>query len=81
MADSTDQWSDLLRMLTRKALENNEFVPRDNRVYFKHVKGRFGTISLDDLLSGTFRVIEQDGDREFVFSDVDDLIRAGWALD
>ena len=44
MANSTDQWSDSLRMLTRRALENYEFVPRENGLYFKKsevVSGRY----------------------------------------
>lgn len=81
MADSPDQWSDLLRMLTRRALENYEFVPSEDGLYFKQVQGGFGAISIDDLMSGTLRIVERGSGREFLFSNVEDLIRAGWALD
>lgn len=81
MANSTDQWSNSLRMLTRRALENYEFVPRDDGLHFKQIQGGFGTISVDNLMSGTLRIVERGSGQEFLFSDVEDLIRAGWALD
>ena len=81
MANSMDQWSESLRMLTRRALENYEFVPREDGLYFKQIRGGFGSISIDDLMSGTLRIVERGCGQEFLFSNIEDLIRAGWALD
>ena len=81
MADSTDQWSDSLRTLTRTVLENYEFVPREDGLHFKQIRGGFGTILINDLMSGTLRIVERGSGREFLFQNAEDLIRAGWAID
>ena len=88
MADGEKRWSEELREQTREALDELAMFPRDEFVYMKNVDGRLGVIRIEDWLARQFKVLVRDhpGDMIFTtggttFANVDELIRAGWAID
>lgn len=47
----------------------------------KQVDGRFGAIAVSDLLGKRLKIIDRATDAETTFTDADELVAAGWALD
>jgi hypothetical protein len=79
---TNEDWSDGLNAMTRNAIENlNVLCTPDGSLCLKHIGGAFGTISLGNLLSGKFQVIDRETGAESVFQNVDALIAVGWAID
>lgn len=81
MIDIEPQWSDSLQETTRAALNGLAVLPHQDFVALKHIDGRFGAIAISDLLRSTLRVSDRRSGQETTFANVDELIRAGWAID
>lgn len=77
---ASKRWSDALRTATRETLDELPFLP-DGLVHMKHIDNRFGTMSLVELLAGTYAITAKDDSEILSFADVDALIDAGWAID
>ena len=80
MTDNEKQWSDGLRQATREAL-NELIIAPTPEVWLKNTDGRSGTIAMDELLKGNLKMIDCESRHVTVFTNVDELIRAGWAID
>ena len=52
-----------------------------NFIYLKNINGEFGAITLKDWLATNLCIRNRETAVETVFSSVDDLIAAGWAVD
>jgi hypothetical protein len=77
------QWSHALNAETSQAIENGRLglVPRGNELHMKRANGKFGTMAIEDLRNGIFRVVEKGTGEPTIFTKVDDLIDAGWVID
>ena len=73
-------WSDAL-LTTTRAVMNLEFVPRGDFIYLKNINGSYGAIKINDWLASQLCVQDRETSVETVFSSVDALIAAGWAVD
>ena len=81
MNTTGEVWSSELREQTRKAVDDFDFASLGDLVAFKHVDGRFGAITISDLISGRLELtVRRSGDIE-MFADAQQLIDAGWAID
>lgn len=74
-------WSPELIALTREALEELALMTRDDKVYLKNIDGLLGYLLLQDLLEKNLIVHKEGQDEAVTYTTVDDLIKAGWALD
>lgn len=81
MTQPPEQWSQTLKAKTREALGELAFAPPGDAVCLKHVDGRFGVIAVSDLLGKRLKIIDRETDAETTFTDADELVAAGWALD
>ncbi|NJL07450.1 MAG: DUF262 domain-containing protein [Methylacidiphilales bacterium] len=77
----TQEWSEDLKRATRNSIEGQAFIPRGDAVAFKHVASGFATMTITDLLAGNLKLVDCDSGEETTFANVDELIRAGWAID
>lgn len=81
MNTTGEVWSSELPEQTRKAVEDFDFAFLGDSVAFKNVDGRFGAITVSDLLGEQFKLtVRRSGDIE-TFADAQQLIDAGWAID
>lgn len=73
-------WSNTLIDQTRKALDE-PFFSADGFLHMKNMKGRYGKIHKDHLLQKTWLIKDKHTDDEYLYSTVDELVIAGWAID
>ncbi len=78
--ETPQPWSEAL-LATTRAVMNLEFVPRDDFIYLKNINGEYGAIKVRDWLASQLCVQNRETSAETVFSSVDALIAAGWAVD
>lgn len=74
------QWSDRLIEETRSALDDLAATPL-GVLHMKNIHGGYGKMLLEDLVADKLLVKDKKSDAEFLFSSVDELIAAGWAID
>ena len=75
-------WSDSLRNQTRQSIEDMFVSPADGCLHFKHIDGAKGTIGFEDLFAGRLQITEKANPQAtHRYADVDELLRAGWAVD
>ena len=74
-------WSDALKITTRDVICEFRFVPRDDVVYFKNFDGRFGFITVPDILAHKFLLSDRKTSVENLYSSVDELLDDGWVVD
>lgn len=81
-SDSKKEWSQSLCELTTDIIENLNFRSVDSFLYMKHIDGGKAVIALSDLLNHRLRLVNKD-DTSVVaeFSDIKELLGAGWAVD
>ncbi len=77
---STNTWSETLQQQTREAIEEI-FIGSDGKLHFKHIKNGSAFIHLDDLIKDRLLLIHKSTEERILFSDVDELISNGWAID
>ena len=75
-----NQWSDRLIEETRSALDNLVVTPL-GVLHMKNIHGGYGKMLLDDLVADKLLIRDKKTDVDFLFSSVDELIAAGWAID
>lgn len=73
-------YSDQLIEETRQALSDMP-VGRDDYLYFKDWDGRFGKMSIFDLMSKKLLLKVNDTGAEILFESDNELIAAGWVID
>jgi hypothetical protein len=78
--ENTMPWSDELQEQTRRTLHEME-ITRDLTYALKHVDGRFGTMSLTDVVAGRYVITDRRSGVVKSFNDAEALIRDGWVLD
>jgi hypothetical protein len=76
-----DDWSNDLQERTRAALHELAFVSDNEVLGMKHADGRFGSILVNDVLSGIIKVKDLATENEESFGNTEDLVRAGWVID
>jgi hypothetical protein len=73
-------WSRILQQQTRQAIEDLCIGP-DGLMHFKHKELGYATISFANICSNHFLLqVEPDG-KQYEFSDIDELLADGWAID
>lgn len=76
----TIKWSERLVDETRSALTELTVVPQST-LHMKNADGGYGKIRLEDLVVGRLFIQDKKSDAVFMFTSVDELISAGWAID
>jgi len=76
----SNAWSDTLVQQTRAVL-NLDFAPCGDLVHMKNITGRYGQISLNDLVSKQFVIQDKQTNAKHRYASADELISAGWAID
>ena len=79
MTEKLKTWSTSLQDATRQVIGEFEFV--SDPVCLKCIDGRFATLSAADLLARNLSVVDRETGQKTAFVDVEELIRAGWAVD
>lgn len=74
-------WSDELKQMTKDAVHEYRFVPRNNVVYFKNYDGRFGVIAVSDILANRLLLSDGKNNVENLYCSVDELLDDGWVVD
>lgn len=74
-------WSSGLQEQTRQAIEAFDFAFVGDTVAFKNVDGRFGAIEVSDLVGGRLKLTVRRSHVIETFTDAQQLIDAGWAID
>ena len=74
-------WSASLLSQTREAISGIQVSPHDGNLHFKSHDYGGAVMTIDDLLAGRMRLIDKNGGTVTEFSDVEQLIDAGWAID
>ena len=59
----------------------NCFAAPDSFLHFKNINGKFGKISLENLIMHRFLIEDKSSDMKYIFDTTDGLIAAGWAID
>ena len=77
---STNTWSETLQQQTREAIQDI-FIGLDGKLHFKHIKNGNAFIHLDDLIQDRLLLIHKSTEEHILFSDVNELISNGWAID
>lgn len=81
-SSTANDWSDELKEQTRNVLEGRgTFVSHDGRLCLKHITSGFGTIAQEHLWSDVLKVIDRRTGAETCYTNVDELIAAGWVID
>ena len=75
-----NMWSENLQQQTRDAIEEI-FIGSDGKLHFKHIKNGNAFIHLDDLIQDRLLLIHKSTEEHILFSDVNELISNGWAID
>ena len=78
--NACNSWSDTLIEETRNILDGG-FVPRDDFVYMKNINGNYGTILVTDWMNKKWLIQDKENDTEYLYTTIDELIAAGWAVD
>jgi len=73
-------YSDALKEETREMLYNMPFT-HDDHIHMKNEDGRFGKISIYDLLENNKIIKDKATDAVYHFSNTDKLLEAGWVID
>lgn len=83
VADSNDQqWSSDLQNDTREALAGISFIQlRDGKLALKNVDGRFGMVAPTNISLANICVVDRSSGYEYNYTDADEAIKAGWAID
>lgn len=76
----SNTWSDELIEKTRDVLDLG-YVPYDDFVHMKNINGNFGKIGLENWLARKLIIQDKRTDAEFIYTTIDELIAAGWAVD
>lgn len=62
-------------------LKYKEFAPVSDKIYLKHIEGKYATLSLENLVSNNFILEDADTGEQTIFQTVEELVEAGWAVD
>ena len=73
-------YSDALREETREVLYNIP-ITHDDHIHMKNEDGRFGKISIFDLMEEKRIIHDKATDAIYHFSDTDQLLKDGWVID
>lgn len=74
-------WSDSAKAQTREAIIEARLSPIDGCIHFKNLDNRFAKLEVQNLLNGHLRLTEKSTGRAYDFSNVEELISAGWVTD
>jgi hypothetical protein len=73
-------WSDVLRQETRDAISNMR-IGKDGKMYFKNLDKGSAFVTAEDLQREKIILVGTENGVVFEYSDTNDLLAAGWALD
>lgn len=73
-------YSDALKEETRNVLYNMP-ITHDDHIHMKNEDGRFGKISIFDLMEEKRIIHDMSTDSIYHFSNTDELLKAGWVID
>ena len=77
-----NQWSATLVERTKSCLHNiDSFNPLDGYLYLKRVDGKYGKITVANLIKGHLEIEVETSKKKIYFANTDELIGAGWAID
>ncbi|QOT76584.1 hypothetical protein [Cupriavidus basilensis] len=76
----SDGWSETLIQQTRSMLQTLPLTA-DGYVALKNSDGRFGRVSLNDLVAGEYAVEDRSTGELRRYASVDELIADGWVID
>lgn len=74
-------WSDALKKATRDVICEFRLVPDGDVVYFKNFDGRFGLITVPDILAHNLLLSDRKTSVEKLYGSVDELLDDGWVVD
>ncbi len=78
---SNSQWSQALQQQTLECISEGIFNPLDGNLHFKHIDGRYASMTAHCLLNGTLRLTDKDSGETISFETAESLVEAGWAVD
>ena len=81
MPNPDAHWSAELRQATKAAIEEWASLPVENNICFKHISSSFGLMDFADLMQGNLQMIVRGTGEAIDFTNADELISAGWAID
>jgi hypothetical protein len=81
LSEGERAWSEGLQAQTREAIEDPLILPPIEKIHFKNIHRRCGTITFDELCQNKLRMIDSKTGEETIYANADELIQAGWALD
>lgn len=76
----SNTWSDALIEQTRKSLDKPFFAP-DSFLHMKNFNGNYGKIHKDNLVIKKWLIQDKKTDDEYLYSTIDELLKAGWVID
>ena len=77
-----NKWSATLVERTKSCLHNiDSFNPVDGCLYLKRVDGKYGKITVANLIKGHLEIEVETSKKKIYFASTDELIGAGWAID
>jgi hypothetical protein len=74
-------WSDNLKEVTRKALQDCWPLSEEGCLHMKNNNGGFGTMRSKDLLDEKWLIKDKKSGAEYFFATIDELIDGGWVVD
>ncbi|SET63689.1 hypothetical protein [Thorsellia anophelis] len=76
----TNNYSEALKSKTRNILDE-QMITYDLMYHFKHETKGFATLDFMDLRDKNYILKHKNSDLSFKFSDIDELLDAGWVID
>ena len=73
-------WSNALIEQTCEALDEPFFAP-DGFLHMKNFNGNYGKIHKDNLLIKKWLIQDMKTGDDYLYTTIDELVKAGWAID
>lgn len=83
MKQNNRKWSEGLKQQTREIIDNQgmDFFCPDFKLHMKNLDSRYGYITIENLLQGVIKVVDNKTGVERLFDSGDELIDSGWVID